>query len=72
MELVKFELHTTFPIPLSRFVFITPISDYIKREREREREKKEKNVKREDATTVSNVTGNYYCATSNENVQKLT
>lgn len=42
MELVKFELHTAFPIPLWRFVFITPISDYIKnkkpRERERERE----------------------------------
>lgn len=38
MELVKFELHTAFPIPLWRFVFITPISDYIKNRKPRERE----------------------------------
>lgn len=38
MELVKFELHTAFPIPLWRFVFITPISDYIKNKKPQERE----------------------------------
>lgn len=38
MELVKFELHTAFPIPFWRFVFITPISDYIKNKKPQERE----------------------------------
>ena len=47
MELVKFELHTTFPIPLSRFVFITPISDYIQ-EKERARARKREKERRKE------------------------